>query len=114
VNDPLAIVNTLMIGSGGAVGAGYALWKRFGPKPEPNGHGSGGNGKSNLPCGEHGVVCEQLKILPEIRASLNKTNEKIDGFLDEVWGVIRRHERSIGRLEGAAAAKADDDTKGVI
>lgn len=113
MNDPLAIVNTLMIGTGGAVGAGYALWKRFGPKPEPNGHAEEGNGKPKYQCGDHGIVCEQLKILPEIRASINKTSEKLDGFLDEVWGVIRRHERSIGRLEGAAAALMDDDTKGI-
>ena len=71
-------------------------------------------------CDSHTDMCVRLAVLPELaegfkdfRSEQHDFMVRMDSVMSEAFGILRRHERSIGRLEGAAGAQvADDDTKG--
>jgi hypothetical protein len=72
--------------------------------------------KSKPKCDEHGNICTQLAVsktlieeLKGFRTDTQAFNKEIRDLFSESFTTLRRHERSIGRLEGEVA---DDDTKG--
>jgi hypothetical protein len=71
--------------------------------------------KSKPKCDEHSGICTQVEVskvlINELKGFRNDTqafNKEIRDLFSESFTTLRRHERSIGRLEGEVQ---DDDTK---
>lgn len=93
-----------------AVGGVFAGWQARGKRKEKIDTVNG----RRYPCKDHPKFVESLVA---ISTRMESIDDGLKEFRTELWPVIRKHERVLGRIEGridAVQDSADDDTKGVI
>jgi hypothetical protein len=64
----------------------------------------------NRSCLDHETL---VKTIVKIETRLSSMDDGFREMREEIWPVLRKHERVLGQLQGQIGVILDDDTKGI-